>query len=220
LLSVIDDESLWHGFALPAGSPAAALIGGNLILLAQQAEKLTTHELDAFIDGFVALTARATAPLFEQIRGLEGRKPLSSFVSIRRHIDQNLRQPALDADLLARTFGLSRASLYRLFEPVGGVATYIRNTRLNRAYQDIVATELSNHRIAPVAYRLGFKNLSAFNRLFKETYGVSPREARDRALRGLSDIRPGANARQELSLGGWLGRKGQGFTREDGAENS
>ncbi|WP_294539536.1 helix-turn-helix domain-containing protein [uncultured Rhodoblastus sp.] len=204
ILSALDDESLWHGFTLAGGAPAAAVIGGNLKLFAQQAERLTARELDGFLQGFVAMIGKAASPLFDRAR-----KPLASFVSIRRHIDQNLRSPALDAEALARTFGLSRASLYRLFEPVGGVASYIRGARLNRAYQDIVATELSNRRIAPVAYRLGFKNLSAFNRLFKQTYGVSPGEARHRALHGLADIRPGGQPDPELSLGGWLRRLGK-----------
>jgi AraC-like DNA-binding protein len=208
ILSALDDESLWHGFTLAGGSPAAAVIGGNLELFAQEAERLTARELDGFLQGFVAMIGKAASPLFDRTRSPDGRKPLASFVSIRRHIDQNLRSPALAADALARTFGLSRASLYRLFEPVGGVARYIRNARLNRAYQDIVATELSNRRIAPVAYRLGFKNLSAFNRLFKETYGVSPGEARNRALRGLADIRPGGQPDREFSLAGWLRRMG------------
>ena len=209
LLAVIGDESPWHGCALAGGTPAAAVIGGNLKLFAEQAERLTPRELDGFLHGFVALIGKAASPLFDRARGLDGRKPLASFVSIRRHIDQNLRSPALSADTLARTFGLSRASLYRLFEPVGGVASTIRSARLNRAYQDIVATESANRRIAPVAYRLGFKNLNAFNRLFKETYGVSPGAARDRALRGLADLRPGGPSDQELSLGGWLRRLGK-----------
>jgi AraC-like DNA-binding protein len=209
LLSAIDDESQWHGFALAGGTPAAAVIGGTLKLLAEQADRLTPRELDGFLHGFVALIGKAASPLLDRTRGLDGRKPLATFVSIRRHIDQNLRSPALNADGLARTFGLSRASLYRLFEPVGGVARYIRSARLSRAYQDIVATENANRRIAPVAYRLGFKNLSAFNRLFKESYGVSPGAARDRALRGLANLRPGGPSDQELSLGGWLRRLGK-----------
>jgi AraC-like DNA-binding protein len=209
ILSAIDDESLWHGFTLAGGSPAAVLIGGNLKIFAQQAERMTARELDGFLQGFIAMIGKAASPLFDQARRLDGRKPLASFVSIRRHIDQNLRSPALNADMLARTFGLSRASLYRLFEPVGGVARYIRSARLNRAYQDIVATEFSNRRIAPVAYRHGFKNLSAFNRLFKETYGVSPGEARWRAAVGRADISPGGQPDQELSLGGRLRQLGK-----------
>ena len=149
---------------------------------------------------------KSIAPLLPRTGGVDGGKPLASFVTIRHHIDQTLRSPALGVETLATTFGLSRASLYRLFEPVGGVASYIRKSRLNRAYQDIVAAEYSNRRIGPIAYRLGFKNLSAFNRLFKETYGVSPKEARERAIHGFAGAPPSAEPGEATSLGLWLAR--------------
>ena len=82
-----------------------------------------------------------------------------SFVTLRRYIDNNLRSPSLSTNTIAKTFGLSRASLCRLFTPAGGVAKYIRKAKLNRAYQDIAASEFSNRRIGPIAYRMGFKNL-------------------------------------------------------------
>jgi AraC-like DNA-binding protein len=204
----IDDENALHGFIVSHGSPAAALIGGSLRLFAQQAGKLTAKEMDALADGVAELAARSIAPLLPRIGGVEGGKPLATFVTIRHHIDQTLRSPTLSAETLATTFGLSRASLYRLFEPVGGVASYIRKSRLNRAYQDIVAAEYSNRRIGPIAYRLGFKNLSAFNRLFKNTYGVSPKEARERAIHGFCGAPPSADPGEAMSLGLCLARLG------------
>ncbi len=38
-------------------------------------------------------------------------------------------------------FGLSRASLYRLFAPVGGIADYIRSRRLHRAFFDLANSD-------------------------------------------------------------------------------
>jgi AraC-like DNA-binding protein len=112
--------------------------------------------------------------------------PLASFVTIRRYIDRNLTAPELGVDMIARNFGLSRASLYRLFEPIGGVSGYIRRQRLNRAYQAITTAEKADHRIGPMAYRLGFKNINSFNRSFRETYGKNPGEARQAARQGIS----------------------------------
>jgi AraC-like DNA-binding protein len=206
MLASIDDENALHGFVVRRDSPAAALIGGSLRLFAQQAGKLTAKEMDALADGVAELAVKSIAPLLPRTGGVDGGKPLASFVTIRHHIDQTLRSPALGVETLATTFGLSRASLYRLFEPVGGVASYIRKSRLNRAYQDIVAAEYSNRRIGPIAYRLGFKNLSAFNRLFKETYGVSPKEARERAIHGFAGAPPSAEPGEATSLGLWLAR--------------
>jgi AraC-like DNA-binding protein len=208
MLASIDDESALHGFVVPHGSPAAALIVGGLRLFAEHAGKLTAKEMDALADGLVELAVKSIAPLLPQIGGVDGGKPLASFVTIRRHIDRTLQSPTLSVDNLAATFGLSRASLYRLFEPVGGVASYIRKSRLNRAYQDIVAVEYSNQRIGPIAYRLGFKNLSAFNRLFKETYGISPSEARQRAIHGFAAVTPSAKPGEATSLGDCLARLG------------
>ena len=82
--------------------------------------------------------------------------------------------PDLSADSVAAEFRLSRGSLYRLFEPAGAIAKYIRKGRLNGAFQEITAAELSNRRIGPIAYTLGFKNVSAFSRVFHEVYGVLP----------------------------------------------
>jgi hypothetical protein len=61
---------------------------------------------------------------------------------------------------------------------------------------------------SPIAYRLGFKNLSAFNRLFKETCGVSPSEAREKAFSGYVAAPPNAENNQTGSLGFWLARIG------------
>ncbi len=84
----------------------------------------------------------------------------------------------LGVDKLANTFGLSRASLYRLFEPVGGVASYIGTRRLARARQELTAPGLEDRRIGPIAYRAGFQSIPAFNRAFRAAYGQTPRSTR------------------------------------------
>ena len=53
--------------------------------------------------------------------------PLGCFVTIR------LTSPDLDTKMISESFGLSRASLSRLFGPLGGVAGYVRRCRLDRA---------------------------------------------------------------------------------------
>jgi len=104
--------------------------------------------------------------------------PLESFVTLSQFIEANLGARDLGVEKLARTFGLSRASLYRLFEPVGGVASYIRTRRLNRAYQELTATGLENRRIGPIAYGAGFRSIPAFNRAFRTSFGQPPRDVR------------------------------------------
>jgi AraC-like DNA-binding protein len=109
--------------------------------------------------------------------------PLESFTTISRFIEANLARRELNVEKIASTFGLycvnvclSRASLYRLFEPVGGVACYIRSRRLVRARNELTGPGLQDRRIGPIAYRAGFESIAAFNRAFREAYGEPPRK--------------------------------------------
>jgi AraC-like DNA-binding protein len=182
LLAAVSRGDALHGYVVAGASPAGALIGGCLRLLAEQTKAISAEQMDALCDGVVTLIAKALAPELARLGRAESRSH-ESLVIIQRHIDQRLTLPGLNADSLAKRFGLSRASLYRLFEPVGGVAGYIRKARLERAHQELMASENSSRRIGPLAFSLGFKNVSAFNRLFKAHYGVSPREARENTPR-------------------------------------
>lgn len=179
ILAAFGRDDVLHGLVLAGVSAAGAMIGGGLKILAEQAPKLSVAEMDALCEGLVALAANTLGPVLASPRGTV-MSPAAAFVTIRRYIDRNLRSPHLDVDRLADIFGVSRASLYRLFEPVGGVASYIRKARLRLAYQEILGSEVSGRRIGPIAFSLGFKNVSAFNRAFRDQYGVSPREARAR----------------------------------------
>ena len=103
---------------------------------------------------------------------------IACFTTITRFIEANLASRELGIEKITRTFALSRASLYRLFEPVGGVACYIRTRRLARARKELTAPGLQDHRIGPIAYRAGFQSIPAFNRAFRAAYGEPPRRAR------------------------------------------
>ena len=110
--------------------------------------------------------------------------------------------------MIAKRFGLSRAALYRLFEPAGGVAGYIRKQRLDRAFQEITGGELSNRRISQIGHRFGFRNIHAFNRAFRKEYGMSPSDARKAARLGLSSLAIlNTPSPDGPSLGAWLAQE-------------
>jgi AraC-like DNA-binding protein len=178
LQSLIAEEHLLHGLVLKGGTPGAAVLGAALRSFTMHADHLTVGEMDAIADGLVELAAKIVASPLQGIEQSQVAAPLASFVTIRRFIDRNLLSRELGVDMIAKSFGLSRASLYRLFEPVGGIASYIRKQRLDRALQEITATGLTNRRIGPIAYRYGFKSAAVFSRTFRETYGIKPTQAR------------------------------------------
>jgi AraC-like DNA-binding protein len=204
ILPLVSDENALHGLVLKAESPAGAVLGATMRAFAGSAPKMRLIDFDAVAEGLVALAAKSIVPALARAGDVAASPPLASFVTIRRYIDSNLAKQELSAVSIAAEFGLSRASLYRLFEPAGGIAKYIRKVRLSRAYQEITAGEFSNRRIGQIAYRLGFKNVSAFSRLFHEVYGVTPGEARERARETVAKAEYAVPARPGESLTRWL----------------
>jgi AraC-like DNA-binding protein len=200
VLSAFNDETALHGLVVRATSPAGALVGAALRCLGEIAPLVTRREMDSLTDGVVALSARAVAAALEEAGTQAGTAPPASFVAVRRFIDRNLTATGLNADMVAKSFGLSRATVYRLFEHTGGIANYVRKIRLERAYKEVTTPALADLRIGQIAYSLGFKNVSAFNRLFLRTYGISPGEARKRRVTPAAL----APASETPSLGYWL----------------
>lgn len=116
------------------------------------------------------------------LRGSELRAPepavdYATVNAICAYIDHHLADPELGPEQLCRRFHCSRARLYRLFAPLGGVAHYIRQTRLERCHAAL-RTSQRKVNVSEVALEWGFSSISHFNRLFRNTYGVTPGEVR------------------------------------------
>jgi AraC-like DNA-binding protein len=79
---------------------------------------------------------------------------------------------------IARRFGLSRASLYRLFEPEGGFASYVRSRRLHRAARLLTSPAHRHLRILDVALESHFASETSFTRSFRREFGLSPADLR------------------------------------------
>jgi AraC-like DNA-binding protein len=92
-------------------------------------------------------------------------------------IEHHLRHPAFDAQELARLLGLSRSALYRLFEPGGGVATVIRDQRLQQLCTAL-ADPADHRRVAEKTYACGFADHAQAIRAFRRVYGMTPMEYR------------------------------------------
>ena len=164
-----------------SASTGTTVVTAALEALLAEVKHATAAEMDEIVAGVLALVARIMALSAEEGSKMNRTSvagPLESFTTISRFIEANLASRELSVEGITSTFGLSRASLYRLFEPVGGVACYIRSRRLVRARNELTAPGLQDRRIGPIAYRAGFQSIAAFNRAFREAYGEPPRNAR------------------------------------------
>ena len=89
-------------------------------------------------------------------------------------IEQNVHSQALSTTTLLDQFGVSRASLYRMFEPQGGVRNYITQRRALRAVLDLSNTSGTRGHVRQVSDRWGFLTPVDFNRVIRRLYGDSP----------------------------------------------
>ena len=168
-----------HLQVLSGGTPIASLLGEHIRALVRSAPSMSVEDGLALIAPTVQLIAAAlegTIP--ETLDGV--RRALLG--AIRRHIDDHLCDRDLSPETIAMRFGISRATLYRLFEPHGGVAAYVRGRRLRQALYRLADPASAGRSIADIALGCGFVNQPDFSRAFRYRFGLVPREARQLAL--------------------------------------
>ena len=109
---------------------------------------------------------------------------------IRRYIESRLHEPDLTPQSIAEASGISTRALYQLFDgEEGAVAGWILNRRLERIHSDLTSPAHDALPIAQIALNHGFRNAAHFSRRFRQKFGASPREIRQRAA-----MRPGTRA--------------------------
>lgn len=94
--------------------------------------------------------------------------------SIQTFIEERLSDPDLSVTTVLRAFGVSRASLYRMFEAEDGVRSYINRRRLYRAVTNLAENPLQRGKIHEVSERWGFSSDASFNRMVRREFGVAP----------------------------------------------
>lgn len=122
----------------------------------------------------------------------------------RAFINASLGLEELSPARIAAACGVSRASLYRLFEPFGGVARYVMEQRLARAFEAL-ANPSETRQIAMIAHELGFSDESHFSRAFRRSYGTSPSDVRASArMAAAPSEEPRLHPVEALGFGTWL----------------
>jgi transcriptional regulator GlxA family with amidase domain len=121
-----------------------------------------------------------------------------------RYIDAHLMDGALGTMSLCAALNVSRATLYRVFEPVGGVASHVREQRLLRIH-DLLAAPTGRLHLGRVAEDFGFKSQAHFSQLFRDRFGYPPSKVPADAPRPLptSDGPADADPHAAASLAQW-----------------
>ena len=123
--------------------------------------------------------------------------------AIHEFIEANLGRLDLSAELILPQFGVSRATLYRLFEAEGGVRKYIVDRRLFRALLDISECGPQRGKIQRAAKRWGFSSAANFNRSVQQVFGGAPGALFRRPPMAKADVGRGIAAENEIRRDVW-----------------
>ncbi|GAB5378291.1 MAG: hypothetical protein AcusKO_47530 [Acuticoccus sp.] len=162
-----------HGeLRIHRGSPNGRLLATAILSFkarlpfcsAQDAPRLADELCEIVRCTLVEPRARASGALMRKVRKL----------ALRQYIDEHLTDLSLSADTLCAVFGMSRASLYRLFAEEGGIASHIRSERMRRCLLALAEAQGVRGEVARVAAGWGFTDGGNFNREFRARFGVRP----------------------------------------------
>lgn len=185
LAALLKHPNHQHGRVLGWDTPMGAILGRHLIGLYMEASRFGLHEASALADAAIRLIALSIG--FSGLGEAQPPAPVQRETLARRvrlHIEQNLHRDSLTPETIMKELVISRSQLYRQFERYGGVHRYLRQRRLRQCLITICNPLHAGERIADIAYNRGFSDEAHFSRIFRETYGMSPREARNAAQRG------------------------------------
>lgn len=107
--------------------------------------------------------------------------------AVRGYVARHAYDPDLTPASLARSLGWSLRQIQLALQKSGTTASeLIRSTRITRAV-DLLRQSEPETTISTIAFASGFRAITTFNAVFKQQFGLSPREARElhRATAGL-----------------------------------
>src|SRR3981189_3733531 len=95
------------------------------------------------------------------------------------HIDRHSDDPQRRAATLAARFRCSERYVHRLFATTDrSVSEHVNEKRIAACKRKLLDHNSAHKTIAEIAFTAGFRDISHFNRLFKRSNGLTPREFR------------------------------------------
>jgi AraC family transcriptional regulator, positive regulator of tynA and feaB len=159
-------------------SPPARLLARYVDALAVELPALDEAAATAAADAALELLRGAVEPSVPSTRAAK-REALRA--NVRRYVREQLQDPALCPESIARAHAISVRALHALFEDSGeSVAGLVRHERLHRCLEDLERP--SGGSVTEIAFRWGFRDAAHFSRVFKREFGLTPSEARYGAM--------------------------------------
>ncbi len=182
LAPLLADVGDVHGLVLRRDSEAGVAVREHLDEMWLRAPELSVEQGLAWSRSTATLLAGVVRANSQSRAATRAELRRSQFRAIRRRIDRDIGDAGLGPAVLAGQFYVTRPTLYRMFEPYGGVGRYILGRRLTGVFRDLSDPRLAREPIAAVLRRWGFENHTAAGRAFRAGFGMTPSACRSQAL--------------------------------------
>ena len=160
---------------LPA-SPYLNLARRHLLQLSAPDASLSETEAILLTENLCNLVALASASGIETSR-LEPDLQIQAILVFCR---QNLHDPDLSPQRVADRFRMSVRTLHARFSQIGQTfGRWLLEARLEACGAALRDVHQCNLNISEIAYRMGFNDLSHFNKAFRARFGMTPRDWRN-----------------------------------------
>lgn len=156
------------------------VFAGMLRALAESLEDIASRELrpvELALTEFLIASLGGEKNLFG-LGGAAGARA-SHLHRICQSIESMLCDPELHLGSVAHEHGVSTRYLQKLFTGAGmSFSQYLRSRRLERCRADLISPLHAQLSISEICFRWGFNSSAHFSRVFRNKYGISPREYR------------------------------------------
>ena len=207
VLHPLAKSDVFHGLVLKAHDPANALLAAHMREVLKLCSTIGETDVEA-ITQVTTEIVRLCLRMPRRQRLAPDARSGSLVERVKSYIGENLSDHDLDAEAICEVFAVSRPTLYRHFEPFGGVASVIRNWRLSNVFGDL--ERAIGEPFHKIARRNGFSSGASCARAFKSRYGLSPSEFRRIRVDGWEQTQVRKTHRSaENELGKWLLKLGR-----------
>jgi len=165
-----------------AGDPSLVILKAYLQALVSARGGLSAAMAKLAEGQIRELLAHFLNPTGELARGAHcGGVKAARLRAILDDIAAHLDDPGLNAHAVGLRLGLSARYVQILLDLAGmSFSDHVRAKRLERARQLLIDPKQTNLRIADICAKVGFNDLSNFNRRYREHFGETPTDARRR----------------------------------------
>ncbi|WP_035677294.1 helix-turn-helix domain-containing protein, partial [Bradyrhizobium liaoningense] len=167
-----------------ADAPLERLAYDFIFRLCQSADALAPDTAAALSEQAVDLLAMALSERLGRTSLPSSTHRSALLYRLKAHIRAHLSDPDLSLAETAAALGISPRYVNDLLaDEDTSFQRHVLAERLARCRRDLASPVLAHRHISEVAFGWGFNDLSHFGRVFREHFGMSPRDFRQSQLR-------------------------------------